>query len=166
MKTQKSIRSLPQGFTLIELLVVIGILAILLAITLVAINPAKQFAQANNTKREADVNALLNAIDQYASDHNGTLPGSLSAGNVSTPTDIANTGVDLCSALVPTYIAALPSDPTSTDASTNGQISGCPTPYDTAYQVENISGGAGRISVSASYAQAINGVTPSIVVTR
>ncbi|MDQ5951176.1 MAG: hypothetical protein QG639_453, partial [Patescibacteria group bacterium] len=42
-----SLRS-KHGFTLIELLVVIGILAVLLAITLVAINPARQFAQANN----------------------------------------------------------------------------------------------------------------------
>ncbi|MDP3941896.1 MAG: type II secretion system protein, partial [bacterium] len=55
-----------KGFTLIELLVVIGILAVLLAITLIAINPARQFSQANNTKRRSDVNALLNAVHEYA----------------------------------------------------------------------------------------------------
>ena len=48
-----------RGFTLVELLVVIGIVGILLAITLVAINPARQFKQANNAKRTADVNAIL-----------------------------------------------------------------------------------------------------------
>jgi prepilin-type N-terminal cleavage/methylation domain-containing protein len=36
-------RSFQKGFTLIELLVVIGIVGILLSITLVAINPARQF---------------------------------------------------------------------------------------------------------------------------
>ncbi|MCX6791622.1 MAG: type II secretion system protein [Candidatus Gottesmanbacteria bacterium] len=57
-----------RGFTLIELLVVIGILAVLLAITLIAINPARQFSQANDTKRASDVNAILNAIET----NNGT----------------------------------------------------------------------------------------------
>ena len=168
MTAQKNTFNPQKGFTLIELLVVIGILAILLAITLVAINPAKQFAQANNTKRQADVNAILNAIDQYAADHSGTLPGGLSAGTVTTFTDIGQGGskVDLCASLVPTYIAALPSDPTSNDATVNGQIpSTCPANYDTAYQVENATG-SGRVSVEASYAQAINGVTPVIQVTR
>ncbi|KKR63446.1 MAG: hypothetical protein UU03_C0004G0017 [Candidatus Woesebacteria bacterium GW2011_GWA1_40_45] len=59
------------GFTLIELLVVIGILGILLAIVLIAINPAAQFAQANNTARTNDVNTILNAIHQYSADNRG-----------------------------------------------------------------------------------------------
>src|SRR5436190_498757 len=66
-----------QGFTLIELLVVIGILAVLLAITLIAINPAKQFSQSNDTKRRSDINAILNAIDQYAADNAGALPAGI-----------------------------------------------------------------------------------------
>src|SRR5689334_22363540 len=77
-----------RGFTLIELLVVIGILAVLLAITLIAINPAKQFSQANNTKRRSDVNAILNAIDQYAADNKGSLPTNINTTNL----QIANSG--------------------------------------------------------------------------
>ena len=98
-----------RGFTLIELLVVIGILAVLLAIVLIAINPARQFSLANNTQRQSNVNAILNAIDQYAADNHGSLP----AGITSTATVIGNgTGqVDICAALVTTYLAALPVDP-------------------------------------------------------
>src|ERR1041385_841975 len=68
-----------KGFTLIELLVVIGILAILLAITLIAINPAHQFAQANNTKRRSDILQILNAIGQYAAENKGNLPPDVAA---------------------------------------------------------------------------------------
>src|SRR5438309_2042263 len=99
-----------KGFTLIELLVVIGILAVLLAITLIAINPAKQFSQANDTKRRSDVNAILNAIDQYAADNKGTLPTGITASDQ----EIAGGGTgqaDICSALVTKYLAALPVDP-------------------------------------------------------
>src|SRR5690348_15402573 len=96
-----------KGFTLIELLVVIGILAILLAITLIAINPARQFSQANDTKRRSDVNAILNAISQYQADHNGDI--SL-LGITNTPTDVGSgTGqINLCTLLVSTYIADIP----------------------------------------------------------
>src|SRR6266436_9219018 len=93
-----------KGFTLIELLVVIGILAILLAITLIAINPAKQFSQSNNTKRRSDVNAILNAVDQYAADNKGALP----SGITTTDQIITNAAADLCSSLVTKYLAALP----------------------------------------------------------
>src|SRR6266550_314150 len=100
-------KSLQKGFTLIELLVVIGILAVLLSIVLIAINPAKQFAQANNTKRRSDVNAILNAIDQYAADNKGALPAGIGA----TVTTISKTGADVCASLVTKYLAALPVDP-------------------------------------------------------
>src|SRR6185436_17359193 len=99
-----------RGFTLIELLVVIGILAVLLAITLIAINPAKQFSQANNTKRRSDVNAILNAIDQYAADNKGVLPTGISGcTDVNDPCLLSNDAtivtakVDICAALVTKY---------------------------------------------------------------
>jgi len=134
-----------RGFTLIELLVVIGILAVLLAITLVAINPQKQFQQANNTQRQSDVNAILNAINQYAVDNKGQLP----AGITSTAQAISTTGSNVCSLLVPTYIAALPSDPLST--SKGAPISNCATAYDTTYRVVN--NGNNRVTVSAPLAE-------------
>lgn len=100
-----------KGFTLIELLVVIGILAVLLAITLIAINPARQFAQANNTKRRSDVNAILNAVNQYMADNKGVVPAAITESTQA----ISNTGADICALLVPTYIAALPADPATND---------------------------------------------------
>ena len=96
-----------KGFTLIELLVVIGILAILLAIVLIAINPARQFGQANNTRRTSDVTQILNAVGAYAADHAGTLPAGIQQ-------DQANE-VDasvICADIVPNYIPSLPVDPT------------------------------------------------------
>ena len=109
-------KNFEKGFTLIEILVVIGILAVLLAITLIAINPAKQFSQANNTKRSSDVNAILNAVNQYAIDHHGDIsaigiPDS-NAGPVVIGSDTAGGKLDFCPQIVPTYIAEMPVDPT------------------------------------------------------
>jgi prepilin-type N-terminal cleavage/methylation domain-containing protein len=66
------------GFTLIELLIVIGILAILLAITLLALNPTQHFQGARNAQRSSDVTAILDGIYEYEAAHTGSLPASVS----------------------------------------------------------------------------------------
>ena len=134
-----------KGFTLIELLVVIGILAILLAITLVAINPSKQFGNANDTARRAAVNSILNAINQYMADNNGTPPVAITT----TAQNISNSGADLCSVLTTKYLANLPADPT-TGTPTTGQVAQpCPAAYDTKYTVVK-SATDNRITVSTT----------------
>lgn len=67
-------KTFKKGFTLIELLLVIGIIAILAAIVIVAINPTRQLGQARNAQRNSDVNTLLNAIWQFAIDNSGDMP--------------------------------------------------------------------------------------------
>lgn len=145
-----------RGFTLIELLVVIGILAVLLAIVLIAINPARQFSQANNTQRNSNVNAILNAIDQYAADNHGSLP----AGITETPTVIGNGvgQVDICAALVTTYLAALPVDPLTNNGT---PITDCATVgYNTNYTVYK-SATNNRVTVAAPAAE-LPGVVISV----
>jgi len=121
LKTKFSALSLSKGFTLIELLVVIGIIAILTAVVAVAVNPGRQFAQARDTQRRADISAVVSAIYQYAADNNGNLPSVITA----TPTDIGTGAglVDFSTLLAPTYVAAIPADPsTGTAADTNYTI--------------------------------------------
>lgn len=120
------------GFTLIEILVVIGIIAILAAIVVIAINPAKQFAQARNTSRESAVNSILNAVGQRIADNKGIFAGTgtgytcgvlpATAGTAVTSDMAANTTTETgnLGCLVPTYISVLPMDPTAGSGSNTG----------------------------------------------
>ncbi len=151
------------GFTLIELLVVIGILGILLAIVLIAINPARQFAQANNTARRSDVTTLLNAIHQYSADNKGKLPTGIPVEDPATPAseakEISKAGTDICALISPTYVASLPTDPKLNIAA----VTDC-TDYVTGYTV--VQDAAGRVTVAAPDAEAIGGASVTIAVTR
>jgi prepilin-type N-terminal cleavage/methylation domain-containing protein len=82
-----------KGFTLIEILLVVAAIAILAGIVILAINPSKQLGDTRNSARHADVTTILNAVYQYAVDHDGTLPVSITttskeicAGDVATST--------------------------------------------------------------------------------
>ncbi|MBI5530836.1 MAG: type II secretion system protein, partial [Candidatus Doudnabacteria bacterium] len=82
------------GFTLIELLIVIGIISVLAALTFVAVNPAKRFAQARNTARWTATNAVLNAVLVYTVDNNGILPAAID--NVPATSQIMGTATTGC----------------------------------------------------------------------
>ena len=143
-----------RGFTLIELLVVIGVLTILLSIVLIAINPQRQFQQANDTQRRSDVSAILNAIHQYSADNSGSLPSAISTSEGIIVSGSSAGQIDICDDLVPTYIAEMPVDPTS------GSYTDCDT-YSAGYSV--VSTSSNRVTVSAN-----SEVTPAeeISVTR
>lgn len=100
-----------KGFTLIELLVVIAIMVILTAIVLVAVNPARQYQMARNTKRRSDANAILNALNQYQVDHDGSLPTAWGIATCPAMSDVGTSGVDLSGGIVASYIAEMPIDP-------------------------------------------------------
>lgn len=139
------------GFTLIELLVVIGILGILLAIVLIAINPARQFAQADNTKRASDANTIINAIHQYAADNRGVLPPGMPAkSDTAAAVEIkkAAGGADICADISSTYVSALPVDPKVDGGAGKGvAVLDCSSTYLTGYFVKVDT--KGRVTVIA-----------------
>ncbi|HLE49348.1 MAG TPA: type II secretion system protein [Patescibacteria group bacterium] len=112
-----------KAFTLIELLIVISIIGLLATTMVIAINPSKQLAKARDGQREGDVYSIFSYVQQYKSEHNGTLPdtdGDPETNNFPTSlTCIGSSGgcFNLAGAgdddesIVPDYAAALPTDP-------------------------------------------------------
>ena len=135
-----------KGFTLIELLVVIGIIVILMTAALVAINPFKQFAMANNASRWSGVTTTMNAISQRMVDKKGKFsfddpdfaitdcPAKDDDLPNTTPVTIIGSGAsqyDICSALVPEYVGTLPYDPQNGNFGTL-----CTDAYNTRYSIK------------------------------
>ncbi len=57
-----------KGFTLLELLIVIAILAILMSIVVVTLNPAELLSKSRDTKRISDLSSIRTAINLYITD--------------------------------------------------------------------------------------------------
>jgi type II secretion system protein G len=93
----------PRGFTIVELLIVIVVIAILASISIVAYNGIQQ--RARDSKRTSEISQIKKVLEFYKAD-TGSYPAVCAGGD--------NSGCnmnDLSSALVPTYISAIPLDP-------------------------------------------------------
>jgi prepilin-type N-terminal cleavage/methylation domain-containing protein len=91
------------GFTLIELLVVIAIIGLLASIILASLNTARQ--KGRDARRVADIKEIQLALELYY-DANSGYPTSLAP-------------------LAPSFISAIPTDPSSSATCTNDTQTGC-----------------------------------------
>ncbi len=150
-----------RGFTLIEVLVVIGIIAVLAAVVLVAVNPSRQFKLARDSQRTSNVNSILNAIHQNMAEHRGIFVCNGAVKDIPVvPTmvknsaTIANYSGDIAACIVPDYMSALPFDP-----AISGAHFASTTDYDTKYEI--FQDASGRITASST-----GELVPTIFVTR
>ncbi len=115
-----------RGFTLIELLVVIAIIGVLSSVILASLSVARE--KANDARRLSDMHAVVQALQMYADDH-GSYPGDPTwdkpgdpcggQGGGSCLGNLGTNGYNGTPILVPTYIAAMPSDPEYSGTSNN-----------------------------------------------
>ena len=144
MITPKSNR---KGFTLLEILIVIALIAILIGIVVVALNPARQFANARNATRQAHLNTIMNAISSNMAENNGNF--TCATGDLPDAATNMGSGVadyDIAPCLVPNFISAMPADPSADDAHWTSAAD-----YNTGYTI--ILGTDNRITVAAPTAE-------------
>lgn len=131
LRNQKNSLPTKQGFTLIEILLVIGIIAVLATVVVVALDPAKRFADAKDARRLSDIQSILSAVQQHIVDNKGTLPSGLDSterqiGTAGSGCSISgNCGVTVDSCIdmsgelsLGHYLKSLPFDPNVTSEST------------------------------------------------
>lgn len=112
-----------EGFTLIELLVVIGVIGILAAIIILAINPAEIQRKGRDATRLSDMTTARKAIDLAITDGkvlSGTLATSYTSNSGAAGATVASSVTNLVGMDVSKYVSVLPIDPrqTATTATT------------------------------------------------
>ena len=111
--------------TFVELLVAMSVVVILAGIAIYAINPNRQYSQARNTERWAEVNTILNSVQQRMADNRGTWNTTCGASTVTLPAATTTIGSDpaninLAACLIPVYLPNMPLDPSGGVATSTG----------------------------------------------
>lgn len=144
-----SMSRLVWGFTLIEILVAIALIAAMAAVAFTAYNPAGQLAQARNRARQLNLQTLMNVVRENSADQNKGHFSLLCGGSsVLIPTSTAkmssvSPGYDIAACLIPTYLFALPFDPSASGAHYTSN-----SDYDTGYTIV-VNSSTGQITLSA-----------------
>lgn len=136
---------------MLELLLVIAILSILASVTIIAINPAKQFQETRDAERLHDVYTIMNALHQYASDNDGQFPEVITTEQ----REICRTDASACTGLydlsvltaTSTYLVEIPMDPLCEGAGVHCSSDGV------GYLLQKTANG--RIQVTASSSEAM-----------
>ncbi len=117
--------NLRKGFTLIELLIVVGIIGVLFAVVLVALNPIRLLGESRNASRWVHVSQIIDAVQIYSTQNDGSLPNSTFWSNSTTyhlgtagsgcsanctATGTQNACLDLSDLVAQRYLANIPVD--------------------------------------------------------
>jgi prepilin-type N-terminal cleavage/methylation domain-containing protein len=136
-----------KAFTLIEILIVIGLIAVLAGVLIVALNPARQFAQARNAQRMNNLDTIIGSIMNNITDNRGLFTcaaGAIPATATTMASGVGNYDIGPC--LSPIYANALPFDPSASGAHWTSTAD-----YDTGYTISL--GTDGRITLDAPSAE-------------
>ena len=160
-----------RGSTFVEALLVIAIIAILVMIVYVAVNPGKQVGESRNAQRKSDLSAIMNAVYQFYLDK-GKFPDGIPVAPAP-PKEICRdkkfsahrcnpSQQVLLDAFSGAYLPVVPEDPERGNAAFRSLNAGSGSYYFIVQDAE------GRISVSAPGGEMTDGSgdRTSITVTR
>ncbi|HYD90184.1 MAG TPA: prepilin-type N-terminal cleavage/methylation domain-containing protein [Flavobacterium sp.] len=133
------------GFTLVELLVVIAIIGLLASVVIVSVNSAR--AKARDSRRVADIKAVMGAIDLYRDANDGNAPAS--TGTIAT---------DLAGLVTSSYIATIPTDPKNTGSYVYSYAN---TDGDDTYFLEFVTEQGSSLGDSGAYCASSGGMVAS-----
>ena len=102
-----------KGFTLIEILITISIILVLTWLLVIVINPAERLIKTRNNQREAHINAIYGALEQYIFYHNN-LPICLET--------FAQDAINCNMELTPVYLNEIPKDPICGNGNTGYEV--------------------------------------------
>lgn len=115
--------------SVIESSLLAACIVIIAAVIIILVNPARQIAQANNDKRQQDVELIASALAEYSLDHSESFPAFFSASSTrgicrSSEVDIScRNGIDISELIRESYIQAVPVDPSvEVDAAETGYV--------------------------------------------